>query len=268
MRSTCRIEYINLVGFTKIIRKKIDVVPRVGIILGSGLGGFTDHIAESSIIKYSEIPGYPISTVPGHAGEFIIGYVSDIPVICAKGRFHYYEGHSIETVTLPIEVFNDLGCDTVIVTNAAGCIRREWKPGDLMLITSLLDFTFMKNGLSIKSMNEIVDSKLGLIIEASALKHGINLHQGMYAWTLGPSYETPAEVQKIRSMGGDAVGMSTYPEISKAKSINMKVLGISCLSNYAAGITDKPLTHQEVLEVVDNSSNLFSILVKEVLYNI
>lgn len=268
MWPTGSITTMNLNEITKLIQEKISVVPKAGIILGSGLGGFTEQLTDSVSIDYSELPGYPRTKVPGHAGKFITGKIGELPVVCARGRFHYYEGHDINTVTLPVDIFNKLGCDTVIVTNAAGCVRTDWYPGDLMLITNCIDFTFRNNSEPIIINNNSIDDRMQSIALDIAKENGITLHSGTYTWTLGPSYETPAEIQMIKEYEGDAVGMSTMPEIDKAASCGMNVIGISCLSNYAAGITSQPLTHLEVLEVVDSSKKSFTILVNEILKNI
>ena len=249
----------------KIINSKYPITPETGIILGSGLGGFTDSMEECISISYKDLPGYPLSTIPGHAGEFILGNIGNKSVVCAKGRFHHYEGHHINTVTLPIDIFHALGCKNVVISNAAGCINKFWNPGELMLITKMIDFTFRGTTRPIIIENQVIDQNMKKTAIEIAKTREITLHEGTYTWTLGPSYETPSEIHMIKNIFGDAVGMSTFPEIKKAISYGMKVLGLTCLSNYAAGINPDPLTHKEVLEVVKSAKHSFNTIISKVI---
>ena len=239
---------MNLKNITKFLIKILPEQPKSAVILGSGLGNFVDFLENSITIPYADIPDYPLSTVAGHAGEWVFGYCRGKPIICAKGRFHYYEGLSMDKVALPINVSHQLGCKSVFITNAAGCLNRDWELGDLMLIKGYLDYTFRGNSNPpfISPIN--TSPELLLEVKNTASYLGILLREGIYTWTLGPSYETPAEIQDIIKLGGNAVGMSTAPEIMKANELNLNVIGISCLTNYGAGIADKTLYHEDVLE--------------------
>lgn len=241
--------------------------PRVAIILGSGLGDFADTLAGSHVMPYDEIPHYPQPTVPGHVGQLVYGRAGELPVIAARGRFHYYEGHSLETVTLPIHLFARLGVKTLILTNAAGCVNADWSVGDLMLITGHLDYTFLGGPEDpAPVLGEPHHSQVLLALARRAAREaGIPVRKGVYAWTLGPSFETPAEIRHIRSLGAAAVGMSTVPEIRAAADEGLQVLAISCLTNYAAGIQDRPLSHDEVLETGQRVKETFARLVRGVL---
>ena len=223
--------------------------PKVAIVLGSGLGDFAETLTAPVRVPYGDIPHYPLPTVPGHAGELVQGRVGNLPVLTARGRFHYYEGHDLDTIALPIRLFSLLGAETVIITNAAGCVNTGWSEGDLMLITGHLDSTYLRSADDPQPVTDkaiYLPGSLNLAREA-ARESGIELREGFYAWALGPSYETPAEIRHIRQLGGDAVGMSTVPEIKAAAEAGLDVIGISCLTNYAAGIRDVPLKHEEVL---------------------
>jgi len=231
------------------ILNKLPETPHSAVILGSGMGQFTNKLQDPIQILYADIPHYPSSSVSGHAGEWVFGYIDEKPIICASGRFHYYEGFSIEEVTLPVTVVNLLDCQLMIITNASGCLKNEWDLGELMLITGYLDYTFKENSDPPKivpfNTNSIHQNRVRKI--ASDL--GILLKEGIYTWTLGPSYETPAEIQDIISLGGNAVGMSTVPEMIKAKELGLEVIGISCLTNYGAGMQHTTLSHYDVLEI-------------------
>ncbi|NOZ08759.1 MAG: purine-nucleoside phosphorylase [FCB group bacterium] len=246
----------------KFILNAVPEPPAVAIVLGSGLADFSDNLSGVVRIPYAEIPGYPLPSVSGHVGEFAFGYIGSLPVLCARGRFHYYEGHPLETVTLPIQVFKAVGCSTVILTNAAGCLRRQWNLGDLMVITAHLDFTFRTSARDplVLAGGGFHDPDLVDIAMKVAGQNDLPLRQGAYCWTLGPTYETPAEIGKIRTLGGDAVGMSTVPELQTARDLGLKTLGISCLTNYAAGISPEPLSHAEVLETTQRVKQAFADL--------
>ena len=232
------------------LNKKLNFSPRIALVLGSGLSDTIDQIENSMVIPYKSIPHYPRSTVQGHAGEFIAGYLNGVPVIVAKGRFHYYEGYDFETITLPIRVFEKLGVELIIITNAAGSARDDFAPGTLMAINGHMDGTFRHNKdkpVVIKGAPYYTENIIKLL-ERSAAQVNIEIKKGIYCWTLGPTFETAEEVEYLRKAGTDAVGMSTVPEILMAGELGVKTLGISCITNFGAGITNAPLTHEEVIE--------------------
>ncbi len=249
------------------VRERFPETPRVAIVLGSGLGDFVDNLENQVTIAYSEIPHFPQPTVPGHIGRLVFGTAGGLPVIAARGRFHYYEGHSLEIVTLHIRLFARLGVESVIITNAAGCVNPDWNEGDLMLITGHLDYTFIESAADpvVISGKPYYSGQLLALARHAAQEAGIPVREGVYAWCLGPAFETPAEIREIRALGGQAAGMSTVPEIRAAAGEGLKVLGISCLTNYAAGIREQPLNHEEVLETGQRVKQTFARLVLGVL---
>ncbi|MBU1627539.1 purine-nucleoside phosphorylase [bacterium] len=232
----------------------------VAIILGSGLGSFTEQLKNPIIIKYNAIPNYPQPTVEGHSGEFVIGNYNDIPIIAAKGRFHYYEGHDIDTVTLPIKLFHKLGVKYIIITNAAGSAKKNISPGSLMAIDGYMDCTFRENVSEPQIIREVSEELLKCVAEAGK-KVNVEIKKGVYCWTQGPGYETPAEIEYISDLGGDAVGMSTVPELQAAIQLGVDAIGISTITNYAAGILDQPLSHIEVIETANRTKNDFAKLI-------
>ncbi len=254
------------------IRKVTDFKPRVAITLGSGLGNYAEQIDVKCEISYEDIPGFPISTVPGHAGKFIFGYVGDVPVVCMKGRVHYYEGYDINDVVLPARVMRLLGADILFLTNAAGGINYTFDAGDLMLIADHIS-VFVPNpligpnieefGTRFPDMSCVYDKELRKIIQDTALENGIPLKQGIYAQLTGPSFETPAEIRMLRVLGADAVGMSTVVEALVAHYMGMRICGISCISNLAAGMREKALSHEDVQEAADKTGPMFEKLVTE-----
>ncbi len=255
----------------RFIESKIKEVPQIGLILGSGLGVLADEITEPVKIPYGEIPHFPVSTVEGHAGMFVFGKLSGKTVVAMQGRFHYYEGYSQQQTTFPVRVMQALGVETLLITNAAGGINTSFKPGDLMILTDHLNFSgnnplIGKNldelGPRFPDMSEVYSRKLVTSIENTALKLGIPLRKGVYVIMSGPSYETPAEIRMLRTLGADAVGMSTVPEAIVANHCGMQVAGISCITNMAAGILDQPLNHQEVMETAEMVRVRFIELVK------
>ena len=256
---------MNVQSYIEVIKSISEIKPKIGIVLGSGLGDFVKQIKKKCFIKYNSIPKFPVSTVKGHEGQFILGYINEIPIICAQGRFHLYEGYDFDSTALPIDIFKLLGCNTAIITNAAGCMNQNWELGSLMLITKCIDFTF-QNSSDPKiyfDKNNLVNEKTNKIIDYLSNSYPIN--KGTYSWVLGPTYETPSEIKKIKGFGGDVVGMSTMPEIIKAKEYNMNVIGLSCISNYASGISPNPLTHQDVLDEVNKSKNIFTNLLLDII---
>ena len=247
---------------------RTDIRASIAVVLGSGMGGFCDQMDNVMLIPYKEIPDYPESTVRGHAGELAIGSLHNIPLLAAKGRFHYYEGYNMQPITLPVKLFHSLGIKSLIITNAAGSLKAALRPGSLMIIDSHIDCTFRASVTEPKEysgtpFHDPVYIKLAV---KSADRNDLSITKGTYCWTLGPSYETPAEVSYIRSLGGDAVGMSTVPEIQAAAELGMKVLGISTITNYAAGIIGEPLSHDDVIkvsaQVEDDFTNFLTEIIK------
>ncbi|MGR6341689.1 purine-nucleoside phosphorylase [Priestia megaterium] len=253
---------------------QIDQLPSIGLVLGSGLGILADEIENPIYIPYNEIPHFPASTVTGHAGRMVIGDLKGKRVIAMQGRFHYYEGHSLEAVTYPIRIMKAIGVQQIIVTNAAGGINPNFKPGDLMIIQDHINLTSQNPligpneeefGERFPDMSEAYSKKLIALAKDVASKNKINMVEGIYAGMLGPSYETPAEVNFLSIIGASAVGMSTVPEVIVAQHSGLEVLGISCISNMAAGISEHSLTHDEVMETTENIKAQFLQLVKEVI---
>lgn len=245
--------------------------PQVGLILGSGLGELADRFEERVAIPYEEIPGFPVSTVQGHQGRLVYGILSGKRVIAMQGRFHYYEGHSMLAVTGPVRVFHELGVRTLMVTNAAGGVNSGFQPGELMLINDHLNLTggnpligpnHAEWGPRFPDMSEAYSVQLQAVARSVASDNGIILREGVYAGLSGPSYETPAEIRMLRILGADAVGMSTVPEIITARHLGMNTLGISCITNMAAGILDQPLSHGEVLETTEKAKADFTSLME------
>jgi len=244
--------------------------PRIAIILGSGLGQLADRIERATNIPYADIPGFPVSTVAGHAGRLVAGSIESCDVIALSGRFHLYEGHSAATAGLPVRVAHALGARVLFVSNAAGGVRATLRPGDLMIIEDHINLMWrnpligpvVEGDERFPDMSEPYDGELRAILRDVALDTGIPVTEGVYAGLLGPSYETPAEVRMLRWMGADAVGMSTVPEVLTARAIGMRVTGVSCITNHAAGMTNQPLSHDEVLEVGVRVQESFERLVR------
>ncbi|TDB50673.1 purine-nucleoside phosphorylase [Bacillus sp. CBEL-1] len=259
------------------IQGKTTIQPTIGLILGSGLGVLADEIQDAVKIPYNDIPEFPVSTVEGHAGQLVIGTIHDVPVIAMQGRFHFYEGYSLEKVTFPVRVMKELGIETIIVTNAAGGINESYNPGDLMLISDHIN-NFGTNpligpndselGVRFPDMSTAYCPKLRALAKDVAGELNITVQEGVYVGNTGPTYETPAEVRMLRVVGGDAVGMSTVPEVIVARHASLRVLGISCISNMAAGILDQPLHHDEVIETTEKVKKQFLALVKEIVKQI
>ncbi|GED29506.1 purine-nucleoside phosphorylase [Brevibacillus centrosporus] len=252
------------------IQPKLEEKPTIGLVLGSGLGVLADEIENPVIIPYNEIPGFTVSTVVGHKGQLVIGKLQGKQVVAMQGRFHFYEGHGLDAVVFPIRVMKLLGVETIIVTNAAGGINENYDPGNLMLISDHINMTFRnpligpnddEMGARFPDMSEAYSKELRQIAKQVASEQGIELREGIYVGLLGPSYETPAEIRMLRILGGDAVGMSTVPEVIVARHMGVKVLGISCISNMAAGILEQPLSHDEVMETTEKVKTQFLALV-------
>ena len=249
----------------KYMQHTLPETPQFAIVLGSGLGSLTDDLTNKKIIPFSLIPDYPQITISGHKGEFVFGYLDRIPVLCARGRFHFYEGLPISEVTIPIRLFSKLNIPNLIITNSAGCVNQTWKVGDIMLIVGHLDFTFKKGYPKINQDQNIFRYGNHQISRDVATKLGIKLREGIYTWTLGPTYETPSEIKMIRELGGDAVGMSTLPELVEAGKQNLNIWGFSCFTNMAAGIEKGTLTHSEVLMNAEHSKEYFKEFISKLI---
>ncbi|MGG0052351.1 purine nucleoside phosphorylase I, inosine and guanosine-specific [Bacillus atrophaeus] len=248
--------------------------PKIGLILGSGLGILADEIEGAVKLKYEDIPDFPVSTVEGHVGQLVFGTLEGVSVVAMQGRFHFYEGYSMDKVTFPVRVMKELGVEALIVTNAAGGINTAFRAGDLMIITDHINFMGTNPligpneadfGVRFPDMSSAYDKDLSQLAEKMAQELQIPVQKGVYTAVTGPSYETPAEVRFLRTIGSDAVGMSTVPEVIVAKHAGLRVLGISCISNAAAGILDQPLSHDEVMEVTEKVKAGFLQLVKAVI---
>ncbi len=254
--------------------KRLNIKPEIAIVLGSGLGVMAEEIEDAVEITYADIPNFPVSTVEGHAGKLVAGKLRGKPVLAMKGRFHYYEGYSMDQVVFPIRVMKMLGIKNLIVTNAAGGINKEFSPGDLMLIKDHIKF-FSESPLRGKNidafgprfndMSNAYTLSLRELAKEIAYGLGLTIREGVYGFMPGPSYETPAEIRMLQILGADAVGMSTVPEVIVAAHAGMKVLGISCITNMAAGILDKPLCHEEVVETAERAREKFITLVKAII---
>ncbi len=253
------------------VRAKIgDFKPAVAMVLGSGLGYMGDLVDNAVVVPYGEIPHFKVSTAPGHKGQLVFGQLNGCNVAVMQGRMHHYEGYSYEEVSYAVRVLRLLGCDKLIVTNAAGCVRTDWKAGDLMLITDHIKM-FMESPLRGENIPEfgtrfpdashLYTPALQNVARDAAAELGISLREGVYMYFPGPQYETPAEVRMARTLGGDAVGMSTAPEVIVAGHCGMDVLGFTLLSNMAAGILDQPLSEQEVLDAAATARERFSALI-------
>ena len=259
------------------IKGKIKNQPEIGIVLGSGLGDFADAIEDKIEIPYTEIPGFPVSTVKGHDGKLIFGKINSKEVCVMKGRIHYYEGYDIKEVVYPIEVLAGLGIKTLILTNAAGGVNTDFEPADLMIINDHINL-MGKNpligpnnedlGPRFPDMTDLYNKDLIEVAEKSAKKLGIDIQEGVYMYFTGPSYETAAEVRMARILGADAVGMSTVPEAIIARHRGLKILGISTITNMSTGILDTPLDHTEVVEVGQEVAGKFKELLKEIIEEI
>lgn len=251
-----------------------DFRPELAIILGSGLGGLADEVEKPVIIPYGDIPGFSVSTAPNHRGRLVVGLLGGRRVICMQGRLHYYEGHSMRQIIFPVRVFARLGVGRLIVTNAAGGINRDFAVGDIMLIDDHINLQGTNPligpnddefGERFCDMTFVYDPEMKEAALRAAEKAGVPLRRGVYIAVTGPSYETPAEIRAFRALGADAVGMSTVPEIIVARHSGMDVLGLSCITNMAAGILDKALTEEEVLEVGRRVKHTFRALVDGVI---
>lgn len=259
------------------VRKKTDFIPKVALILGSGLGDYAKNIRIVETISYSDIKDFPVSTVSGHAGRFIFGYINDVPVVCMQGRVHYYEGYPMTDVVLPTRLMGMLGAKYLFLTNAAGGAQDGMKAGDLMMITDqissfvpspLIGENIEELGARFPDMSEIYDKDLRQIVRECAERLDVTIKEGVYVQFTGPAYETPTEVRMAKLLGGDAVGMSTACEAVAANHMGMKILGISCITNLAAGISAVPLSHDEVKEAADEAAPRFEALTTAIITEI
>ena len=263
-------QYEKLEKCYEYYRSVTDFVPEVGLILGSGLGGYARNMKVVKEIPYSEIPGFPVSTVEGHDGRFLLGMIGEVPAVVMKGRVHYYEGYTMEEVVLPVRLMKRMGIHTLFLTNAAGGINREFSVGDFMMITDqissfvpspLVGENVSELGERFPDMTHIYDVELMELIRRTAAEEKIEIQEGVYLQTSGPNFESPAEIRMYEVLGANAVGMSTACEAIAARHAGIRVCGISCISNMACGISDEELSHLDVQAVADSRAGEFERLV-------
>jgi len=256
------------------VRSRIgDLEPAVGLVLGSGLGSLGDEFEEAVRIPYEDLPHWPPVGVVGHSGNLVAGLLEGVPAVALKGRAHLYEGHSADVATLPVRVLAALGIRALFVSNAAGAINPDFEPGDLMLISDHLNLMgqnpltgpVVAGDLRFPDMTDAYDTKLRNLARETALSADLPLKEGVYAGLLGPSYETPAEIRMLARMGADAVGMSTVPEVIVAGALGLRCFGVSCMTNFAAGISPEPLSHTDVMQVTERVGGQFRALVRSVI---
>ncbi len=270
-------EKINYAETVKFLQEKVPAGAEIGLILGSGLGVLAEEVEAATVIPYRDIPNFPVSTVAGHAGQLVIGQFAGKRVVAMQGRFHYYEGYALRQVVFPVRVMSKLGIKALIVTNAAGGINHGFEPGDLMLIKDHINLTGTNPligpnddefGPRFPDMSEAYDRKLIELAAKVGAGQKVRLREGIYAGLTGPTYETPAEIKYLRGIGADAVGMSTVPEVIVANHAGLKVLGISCITNMAAGVLPQKLTHDEVMETAEKVREKFIKLVKGIIQEV
>lgn len=264
--------YEKLMQSYEYCKSKTSIKPKVALVLGSGLGKFAENLKLETEISYKEIEGFPVSTVAGHNGSFMFGYIEDLPVVLMNGRVHYYEGYSMQDVVMPIRLMGLLGAEILFLTNASGGVNKSYTAGDFMLIidqissfvpSPLIGSNLEEFGPRFPDMSEIYDKDLQNIIRETAKEENIPLQEGVYLQFTGPNYESPAEVRMASLLGADAVGMSTACEAIAANHMGMKICGISCITNMACGISETPLNHKEVQETADLKAPFFRELVKK-----
>lgn len=269
--------YEKLLKCYESVREKIDFQPEIALILGSGLGNYGDSIDVVATLSYADIEGFPVSTVEGHKGRYIFGYVKGVPVVCMQGRVHYYEGYPMTDVVLPTRLMKMMGAKVLFLTNAAGGLNFDFEPGDFMMLTDhimnfvpspLIGANINELGVRFPDMSDIYKKDLQQIIRNTADNLGIKLQEGVYIQLTGPNFETPAEVKMCRVLGADAAGMSTAAEAVAANHMGMKVCGISCITNMGCGMLEQPLSHLEVQETADRVAVQFKELVTQVIVNI
>ena len=267
-------EFARAERAAKFILSKTKLRPRIGLVLGSGLGAFADEFASATRIPYEEIPHYPSSTAVGHAGRLVIGKVGTVPVAAMQGRVHFYEGYSPKDVIFPMRVFGRMGVRAVVLTNAAGGISREYKQGCLVVLRDhinlqgsnpLIGPNDPRFGLRFHDMSQAYSKAYRQMVLEEGRRLGVDIHEGVYAALTGPTYETPAEIRYLEKIGADLVGMSTVPEVIAARHMDIRVLGISCVTNMAAGILDQPIRHEEVLETGERVKGQFVALLRAVI---
>lgn len=256
------------------IERQIEITPRLGLILGSGLGELGEEVKNPRVIPYQDIPGFVESKVQGHAGQLVVGTLEGVPVYLMQGRYHYYEGHPIQQIVFPVQVMANIGPDVMIVTNASGAVNEQFEVGDLALITDHINFLGNNPligvddeevGPQFVDMTYAYDPELQELAREQARQQGIRLREGVYVASMGPSYETPAEVKMYRRLGGDLAGMSTVPEVIAANHAGLDVLGLSCITNMGAGVLDQPLSHEEVIETTETAKEKFKPLVRSII---
>ena len=257
----------------RLIRARTEADVSVAIVLGSGLGAFADELTDSTSIRYDEIPSFARATVEGHAGRLVIGKTNNVTVAAMQGRFHFYEGYSLEEVTFPIRVLKLLGVRTIILTNAAGSLNTEFTPGSLMVITDHINLlgvnplvgpNDVRFGPRFPDLTSVYARRLQDLVISEANAIGLDMRRGIYAALSGPSYETPAEIHMVRTLGADAVGMSTVPEAIVARHMNLEVIGISCITNLAAGVSNRPVDHSQVIATGERVRAEFTELLRRV----
>lgn len=268
--------YERLLKCYQCFKEKIDFTPKIALILGSGLGDYAEQADIKAVLDYKDIEGFPVSTAPGHKGRFVFGYVGGVPVVIMQGRVHYYEGYSMEDVVLPTRLMKMMGAEVLFLTNAAGGVNWQFECGDFMLINDqicmapspLIGENPDELGPRFPDMSEIYSKELREVIRHTARDLDIRLREGAYIQLTGPNYESPSEVRMVRTLGADAVGMSTACEAIAANHMGMKIAGISCISNLACGVSNRPLSHAEVQETADKAAPLFTKLITESIKNI
>lgn len=268
--------YERLLKCYQCFKEKIDFTPKIALILGSGLGDYAEQADIKAVLDYKDIEGFPVSTAPGHKGRFVFGYVGGVPVVIMQGRVHYYEGYSMEDVVLPTRLMKMMGAEVLFLTNAAGGVNWQFECGDFMLINDqicmapspLIGENPDELGPRFPDMSEIYSKELREVIRHTARDLDIRLREGVYIQLTGPNYESPSEVRMVRTLGADAVGMSTACEAIAANHMGMKIAGISCISNLACGVSNRPLFHAEVQETADKAAPLFTKLITESIKNI
>ena len=268
--------YERLLKCYQCFKEKIDFTPKIALILGSGLGDYAEQADIKAVLDYKDIEGFPVSTAPGHKGRFVFGYVGGVPVVIMQGRVHYYEGYSMEDVVLPTRLMKMMGAEVLFLTNAAGGVNWQFECGDFMLINDqicmapspLIGENPDELGPRFPDMSEIYSKELREVIRHTARDLDIRLREGVYIQLTGPNYESPSVVRMVRTLGADAVGMSTACEAIAANHMGMKIAGISCISNLACGVSNRPLSHAEVQETADKAAPLFTKLITESIKNI
>ncbi|HUX40092.1 MAG TPA: purine-nucleoside phosphorylase [Rectinemataceae bacterium] len=266
--------YDQIIEAAAFIRTRIEEVPRVALVLGSGLGSLAEELEDPIVVPYAEIPHFPLSTAPGHAGRLVAGRLAGKAVLVMQGRFHLYEGYPVSRIAFPVRTFKALGVEILFLTNAAGGANPDFSPGDLMLITDHINLTGQnpcvgendpRIGERFFDMSHAYDPALREAAAGAGAELGMVLREGVYAWFTGPAFETPAEIRMARLLGADAVGMSTVPEVIAAVHCGLRVLGVSCITNLAAGMSDSPITSDEVLEISERTRPRFSAFVRRTL---